>query len=74
MPERRVPSRLRPDGFKVSAAPEARAAEDLVAAVTWLLSPGARFVTGAVIVIAVSLDQLVKYQRTRRANRIKSVT
>jgi ribose transport system permease protein len=30
------------------------------------------FVTGAVIVIAVSLDQFVKYQRTRRANRIRS--
>ena len=29
------------------------------------------FVTGAVIVIAVSLDQLVKYQRTRRAARLK---
>jgi ribose transport system permease protein len=29
------------------------------------------FVTGAVIVIAVSLDQFVKYQRNRRAARIK---
>lgn len=29
------------------------------------------FVTGAVIVIAVSLDQFVKYQRTRRAQRQK---
>jgi len=29
------------------------------------------FVTGAVIVIAVSLDQLVKYQRTRRTQRLK---
>ena len=29
------------------------------------------FVTGAVIVIAVSLDQLVKYQRVRRAARLK---
>ncbi len=29
------------------------------------------FVTGAVIVIAVALDQLVKYQRTRRAARLK---
>jgi len=29
------------------------------------------FVTGAVIVIAVSLDQLVKYQRSRRAARLK---
>ncbi len=29
------------------------------------------FVTGSVIVIAVSLDQLVKYQRTRRARRVK---
>jgi ribose transport system permease protein len=29
------------------------------------------FVTGAVIVIAVSLDQLVKYQRLRRATRLK---
>jgi len=30
------------------------------------------FVTGAVIVLAVSLDQLVKYQRTRRAERVKA--
>jgi len=30
------------------------------------------FVTGAVIVLAVSLDQLVKWQRARRANRIRS--
>jgi ribose transport system permease protein len=30
------------------------------------------FVTGAVIVIAVALDQVVKYQRTRRAERIKA--
>jgi len=30
------------------------------------------FVTGAVIVVAVSLDQLVKYQRTRRAERLKA--
>lgn len=30
------------------------------------------FVTGAVIVLAVSLDQAVKYQRTQRANRIKN--
>ena len=30
------------------------------------------FVTGAVIVMAVSLDQLVKYQRTRRAERAKT--
>lgn len=29
------------------------------------------FVTGAVIVLAVSLDQLIKYQRVRRANRIR---
>ncbi len=29
------------------------------------------FVTGAVIVLAVSLDQLVKYQRSRRAARLK---
>jgi ribose transport system permease protein len=29
------------------------------------------FVTGAVIVLAVSLDQLIKFQRSRRANRIK---
>ena len=29
------------------------------------------FVTGAVIVLAVSLDQLIKWQRQRRANRIK---
>ena len=29
------------------------------------------FVTGAVIVLAVSLDQVIKVQRTRRANRIK---
>ena len=29
------------------------------------------FVTGAVIVVAVSLDQLVKYQRNRRAVRLK---
>ena len=29
------------------------------------------FVTGAVIVLAVSLDQLIKYQRARRANRIR---
>ncbi|MEO8668886.1 MAG: ABC transporter permease [Bauldia sp.] len=29
------------------------------------------FVTGAVIVIAVALDQFVKYQRTRRAERLK---
>jgi ribose transport system permease protein len=29
------------------------------------------FVTGAVIVIAVSLDQFVKYQRTRRLQRLK---
>jgi ribose transport system permease protein len=27
------------------------------------------FVTGAVIVLAVSLDQLIKYQRQRRAER-----
>jgi ribose transport system permease protein len=32
------------------------------------------FVTGAVIVIAVSLDQLVKYQRTRRTQRLKERT
>lgn len=31
------------------------------------------FVTGAVIVLAVSLDQLIKYQRTRRANRIRNL-
>jgi ribose transport system permease protein len=30
------------------------------------------FVTGAVIVLAVSLDQLIKYQRARRAERIAS--
>ena len=30
------------------------------------------FVTGAVIVLAVSLDQLIKYQRTRRASRIRN--
>lgn len=30
------------------------------------------FVTGAVIVLAVSLDQLIKWQRQRRANRIRS--
>lgn len=30
------------------------------------------FVTGAVIVLAVSLDQLIKYQRIRHANRIRS--
>lgn len=30
------------------------------------------FVTGAVIVIAVSLDQFVKYQRNRRAERVKA--
>lgn len=29
------------------------------------------FVTGAVIVLAVSLDQLIKYQRARRAKRIR---
>ena len=29
------------------------------------------FVTGAVIVLAVSLDQLIKFQRARRANRVK---
>jgi len=29
------------------------------------------FVTGAVIVTAVSLDQLIKFQRARRADRIK---
>ena len=29
------------------------------------------FVTGAVIVMAVSLDQLIKFQRARRADRIK---
>ena len=29
------------------------------------------FVTGAVIVLAVSLDQLIKYQRQRRANRFR---
>ena len=28
------------------------------------------FVTGAVIVLAVSLDQLIKYQRQRRAERM----
>jgi len=30
------------------------------------------FVTGAVIVLAVALDQFIKYQRTRRTNRIAS--
>ncbi len=30
------------------------------------------FVTGAVIVLAVSLDQLIKFQRTRRAERAKA--
>jgi ribose transport system permease protein len=30
------------------------------------------FVTGAVIVLAVSLDQLIKFQRSRRASRIRS--
>jgi ribose/xylose/arabinose/galactoside ABC-type transport system permease subunit len=30
------------------------------------------FVTGAAIVMAVSLDQLIKYQRARRADRIKA--
>ncbi len=30
------------------------------------------FVTGAVIVLAVALDQFIKYQRTRRINRIAS--
>ena len=30
------------------------------------------FVTGAVIVMAVSLDQLIKFQRARRADRIKA--
>ena len=30
------------------------------------------FVTGAVIVLAVSLDRFIKYQRERRANRIRS--
>jgi ribose transport system permease protein len=30
------------------------------------------FVTGAVIVLAVSLDQLIKYQRARRAERVAS--
>jgi ribose transport system permease protein len=29
------------------------------------------FVTGAVIVVAVTLDQLIKYHRQRRANRIR---
>ena len=31
-----------------------------------------QIVIGAVIVLAVSLDQLVKYQRTRRAERVKA--